>query len=203
MAHIKQIAGGALANQTMVGGNGRQPHPFIPTVDQYAGFAHIRRQAMNMRIVDPQQHRGLGLRFVHAGKKQIGVAVVLVQCAVAQAHFMRRQRVIDALDHPVVEDIRSLIEGALWSKHQQIIEQQTPGGQSLHDPQLAGALQHRPARLIAGIRLSGQDARNGAGRQPGAGGDFGDAQLFIHFVIQLRLENERIFIIAKALPVSK
>ena len=116
---------------------------------------------------------------------------------------MRRQRVIDALDHPVVEDIRPLIEGALRGKHQQIIEQQTPGGQPLHDPQLAGALQHRPARLVAGIRLSGQDARNGTGRQPSAGGDFGDAQLFIHFVIQLRLENERIFIIAKALPVSK
>lgn len=203
MPHIKQIAGGALANQTMIGGNGRQPHPFIPTVYQDAGFTQIRRQAMNMRIVDPQQHRGLGFRFVHAGKKQIGVAVVFVQRAVAQAHFMRRQRVIDALDHPVVEDIRPLIEGALRGKHQQIIEQQTPGGQPLHDPQLAGALQHRPARLVAGIRLSGQDARNGTGRQPSAGSDFGDAQLFIHFVIQLRLENERIFIIAKALPVSK
>ena len=37
----------------------------------------------------------------------------------------------------------------------------------------------------------------------GAGGNFGDAQLFIHFVIQLRLKNERIFIIAKAHVTSK
>lgn len=158
MPHIKQIAGCALADQPMIGSDGRQPHPFIPTVDQYAGFAQIRRQAMNMRIVDPQQYRGLGLRFIHAGKKQVGVAVVLIQRAVAQAHFMRRQRVIDTLDHPVVEDIRSLIECALRGKHQQMIEQQTPGGQPLHDTQLAGAVQHRPARLVAGIRFPGQDA---------------------------------------------
>ena len=46
---------------------------------------------------------------------------------------MRRQRVIDTLDHPVVEDIRSLIECALRGKHQQMIEQQTPGGQPLHE----------------------------------------------------------------------
>lgn len=134
MPHIKQIAGCALADQPMIGSDGRQPHPFIPTVDQYAGFAQIRRQAMNMRIVDPQQHRGLGLRFIHAGKKQVGVAVVLIQRAVAQAHFMRRQRVIDTLDHPVVEDIRSLIECALRGKHQQMIEQQTPGGQPCMTP---------------------------------------------------------------------
>lgn len=79
---------------------------------------------------------------------------------------MRRQRVIDTLDHPVVEDIRSLIECALRGKHQQMIEQQTPGGQPLHDTQLTGALQHRPARLVAGIRFPGQTRETVLGDSP-------------------------------------
>ena len=58
-----------------------------------------------MPIVNTQQYRRLGVGLVHAGQKQIGVAVVFFQRAIAQTHFMRRQRVIDALDDAVVENI--------------------------------------------------------------------------------------------------
>jgi hypothetical protein len=43
----------------------------VAAVNQHAGFTHIHRQIVDMRIVDTQQNRGLGSGFVHACQKQL------------------------------------------------------------------------------------------------------------------------------------
>ncbi|RXY55706.1 hypothetical protein DD568_28300, partial [Klebsiella pneumoniae] len=45
------------------------------------------------------QHRGLGLRFIHAGKKQVGVAVVLIQRAFDERSDIFYYRVIQSINN--------------------------------------------------------------------------------------------------------
>ena len=132
---------------------------------------------------------------MHALQKQIGIAVVLFQRAIAQVYLMRHKSAIDALNHPIVVNIRAFIESALRGKDHQIIEQHSPGGDPLHHAQLAGALQYPLASPGAGIRFSRQHPRYRAHRQPGTRRDFAHFQLFVHFVIALYFVHEKIFIL--------
>ena len=203
MAHIKQILRGKLANQPVIRRNGREAHRFVAAVDQHAGFRQIYRQIVNMRIVNAQQDRRFGFRFVHAGQELIGIAVILFQRAGSQAHLMSSQRMVDTLNDPVVIDIRTLIKRPLGRKDDQTVEQHTPGGNAFQYPHVARARQHGPPGLVTGVRFSCQHSGNRARRHPRPAGDLGYFELFIHFVIQLHLQNERIFIIDKARLSSK
>ena len=77
---------------------------------------------------------------MHALQKQIGIAVVLFQRAIAQVYLMRHKSAIDALNHPIVVNIRAFIESALRGKDHQIIEQHSPGGSRAHSSTLWRAL---------------------------------------------------------------
>lgn len=134
MPHIKQILRGKLANQPVIRRNGGEAHRFVAAVDQHAGFRQIYRQIVNMRIVNSQQDRRFGFRFVHAGQELIGIAVILFQRAGSQAHLMSGQRMVDTLNNPVVIDIRTLIKRPLRRKDDQAVEQHTPGGDALQHP---------------------------------------------------------------------
>jgi hypothetical protein len=54
MPHLKQIPGGELADQPMIRRDGGQTHSRVAAVNHHAGFRQIRRQIVNMRIVDTQ-----------------------------------------------------------------------------------------------------------------------------------------------------
>ncbi|MNS29183.1 hypothetical protein D3C71_1730370 [compost metagenome] len=86
--HLEQVLRRALANSAMIGSHGGQPHPLIAAVNQHAGLADIDGQIVNMRIVDTEQDRRLGIRFIHTRQEKLRVAVVLLQRAVAEPDFM-------------------------------------------------------------------------------------------------------------------
>ena len=132
---------------------------------------------------------------MHSLQKQIGIAVILLQRAVAQMHLMGHQRRIDALNNAIIVNICTLIERPLRGKDHQIIEQHSPGGDTVHDAQLAGAIQYPLASPGAGICFSRQHPRYRAHRQPGTRRDFAHFQLFVHFVIALYFAHEKIFIL--------
>ena len=131
---------------------------------------------------------------MHALQKQIGIAVILFQRAVAQVHLVRHKGAIDALNHPIVVNIRTFIESALGREYHEIVEQHSPGCDTLHHAQLAGALQYPLAGPGAGVRFPRQHPRYRADRQPGTRRDFAHFKLFVHFVIALYFADEKIFI---------
>ena len=116
---------------------------------------------------------------------------------------MSGQRMVDTLNNPVVIDIRTLIKRPLRRKDDQAVEQHTPGGDALQHPHVARTRQHGPPGLLTGVRFSCQHSGNRARRHPRPAGDLGYFELFVHFVIQLHLQNERIFITDKARLSSK
>ncbi|MNR18720.1 hypothetical protein D3C85_1354650 [compost metagenome] len=194
MAHLEQILCRPFANRAMVWRHGRQAHPLVPAVNQHTGLANIDGQIVNMRIVDAEQNRRLGVGFIHSREEQLRVTVVFFQCAIAKPNFVRSQSFADPLDHAVVKDIRPLIKRTLRGEDHQAVVQQTSSGHTVHDAQLPRTFQHFGSRFFTGVRLPGQHARNGADRKLRAGGDFSDFESFIHFVISLHLLNEKIFI---------
>lgn len=72
---------------------------------------------------------------------------------------MRHKGAIDALNHTIVVNIRAFIESALRGKDHQIIEQHSPGGDTLHHAQLAGAIQYlwRAPALVFAFPASTRD----------------------------------------------
>lgn len=134
----------------------------VAAVNQHAGFTDIHCQVVDMRIVNPEEDGGLGVRLVHSRQKLLGVAVVLLQRAVTQANIVRGQTFAYALDHTVVKDVRPLVKGALWGEDNETVEQQTARSHSVQHSQLARACQHLRTCFFTGIRLPGKDPRNGA-----------------------------------------
>ena len=78
---LKQVAGGAFADQLMMRRDRREPHAAIHRIDQHAGLIDLRRKLVDMIVVDPDQQRGVGL--LHLLQKQRRVALILLQRAVA------------------------------------------------------------------------------------------------------------------------
>ncbi len=172
--HLEQVLCGPLADGAMIRRDGREAHVAVPAVDQHAGFSHVHRQIVDMRIVDTEQNRRLGIGLVHACQKQLGIAVVLLQRAVAQANLVRGKPFAHALDHAVVKDVGPLVKGTLRSKNHQAVKQQAPRRHAVHHPQLPRARQHLSPRLFTGIRFSRQHARDGADGELRPGRNFGD-----------------------------
>ena len=83
MSHFEQVFRRPLANGAMVRRYGRQTHVAVTAVNQHAGFSHVHRQIVDMRIVNTEQNGCLGVRLVHACQKKLRVAVVLLQRTVA------------------------------------------------------------------------------------------------------------------------
>lgn len=172
--HLEQVLRRPLADGAMVRRDGRQTHVPVAAVNQHAGFTHVHRQIVDMGIVDAKKDCRLSVRFVHARQKQLGVAVVLLQRAVAKAHIVGRQAFTHALDYAVVKDVGPLVKRPLRGKNHQAIKQQTPCRHAVHHPQLPRARQHLRARFFTGIRFSRQHPRYGADRELRPGRDFGD-----------------------------
>ncbi len=187
VSHLEQVLCRPLANGAVIRRDGGQTHVAVPAVNQHAGFSHVYRQIVDMRIVDTEQDCRLGVRFVHAGQKQLGIAVVLLQRTVAQTHLVRGQPFAHALDHAVVKDVGPLVKRPLRGEHHQAVKQQTPRRHAVHYPQLPRACQYLCPCLFAGVCLPRQHAGNGADGELSTGGDFGDFKPFVHFVIWLRM----------------
>jgi len=140
--HLEQVLCRPLANRAMIRRDGGQAHVAVPAVNQHTGFAHVYRQIVDMRIVDTKEDRRLSVRFVHAGQKQLGIAVVLLQRTATQTHLVRGQPFAHALDDAVVKDVGPLVKRPLRGKHHQAVKQQTPRRHAVHYPQLPRARQH-------------------------------------------------------------
>lgn len=174
VSHLEQVLRRPLADGAVIRRNGRQTHVPVAAVNQHAGFAHVHRQIVDMRIVNTKKNGRLRIRLVHPRQKQLGVAVVLLQRAVAQPDLVGGKCFAHALDHAVVKDVGPLVESALRGKNHQAVKQQTPCRHAVHYPQLARARQHLCTRFFAGIRFPRQHPRNGADGELRTGRDFGD-----------------------------
>ena len=54
VTHFEQILRGPFTDSAVIGGDRRQAHPAVTTVNEHAGFSNINGQIMNMGIVDAQ-----------------------------------------------------------------------------------------------------------------------------------------------------
>src|SRR5476651_1401856 len=66
----EKIVAGEVAHRLMVRADAVMAHVPVMAVYQYAGFAHLGRQLMNMRIINADQQRGFGHRLGHLSDEQ-------------------------------------------------------------------------------------------------------------------------------------
>ncbi len=175
-----------------MGRDRRQAHSAIAGVNQHAGFVHLRRQLMNMLIINADQQCRFGL--LHLIDKQRGITFHLLQRAVAQPHLMRLHRLADPLNDFVVEDVTAYIKGARRGKDHQVIQQQATTVQVVKYALLLRHGQHFVSGGGPGIGFTRQHPRHRTDGDAAECRNFAYFQPLFHSVIAFKSADEKFFI---------